>query len=871
MLSDLLYRLRALFSRKSMEAELDEELRAHFEHQIDKHVQSGLTREEAARRARLEFGGLEQVKEECRDARGVNFIQTLIQDLRYGLRTLRKNPGFTAVAVMTLALGIGAVTAMFTALWGVALRPLPFHQPDRLVWVQATTNRGQPNSLSALDYFDYRDQSNVFGSLAARSIWEPGRVILGKTEPERVATAKVSGNFFHTLGIQPLCGRSFLAAEEISGGPNVVMLSYGYWQRRLGGKLDLVGTDMTVDNAVYTIVGVMPAGFDYPSGVSLWFPMQRGGDEESGRGNNNFFMIGRLADGISLKQAQTQMDAIAARISDAYPQAKGGWGVLLVPLHEQFFSNVRPLMVMLMGAATLLLLIACANLTSLMLARILSRRSELAVRLALGASSWRVGRQLLIECLVLTTCGAGLGLLLARFCIQAVKALAPGDLPRLGLIQIDGHALLATIAAMTGTTLLAGMVPALRGSRVNLTDNLRGASRATEGLRRLNLRQLLVGSQISLSLVLLVGTGLLLRSAARLQRVDSGLQPDHLLTLSVQLPESEASPQQTQQRYDQMLERVRALPGITRAAGADQLPFFGGPWNGVYRADRPPQNSSDLLPATRRIVTEDFFQTMGISLLAGRGFERIDAAGSKHVTVVSRSLARQLYPHDDAVGKILMENVPLEIIGVAGDVRDFGPAADFRPAFYLSLRQWPVPPSSMRFVIRSAGSPDGLVPAARRAIREINKGAALYEIGPMEQWISNSTSQQRFSSFVLSAFALVALALATVGLFGLMSYTVAQRTHEIGIRMALGSKTGDILRLVLGQGLTVALGGIGVGVAFAFALTRFTRSLLYHISPKDPFVFLLVPLLLMGVSLLASYIPARRATKVDPMMALRYE
>jgi len=799
-------------------------------------------------------------------------MNTLWQDIRYALRQLRKSPGFTAVAVFTLALGIGAVTVMFSTLWGVALKPLPFKQPDRLVWVDATTNKGSPNSLSAMDYFDYRDQSNVFESLAARSIWEPGRVILGKTEPERVTSAKVSGNFFHTLGIQPLYGRSFLAAEEVSGGPNVVMLSHGYWQRRLGGKADVIGTDVTIDNAVYTIVGVMPDSFDYPTGVSLWFPMQRGGGEESGRGNNNFFMLGRLADGISLEQAQGQMGAIAARISSAYPQAKGGWGISLTPLHEQFFGNVRPLMVMLMGAAILLLLIACANLSSLILAKILSRRSEFAVRLSLGASPWKVGRQLLIESLVLTTSGASLGLLLSSFCIQAVKALAPSDLPRLSSIRIDGHALLAAIAATTVTTLLVGILPAFRGSRTNLLGNLWNTGRTTEGLRHLTFRQFLVGSQISLSLVLLVGMGLLLRSAVQLQRVDSGLQPEHLLTLDVQLPESETSPQRIHQYYDQILERVRALPGVTKAAGADQLPFFGGPWNGVYRADRPPQNLSDAVPATRRIVTEEFFQTTGIPMLTGRGFESVDTAGSKYVTVVSRSLAQQLYLGDNPVGKTLMlSNIPLDIVGVAGDVRDFGPAADFRPAFYLSLRQHPYPPSSMRLVVQSTGSPDVLVPAVRAAIRDVNKSAALYRVGTMEQWISNSTSQQRFSSFLLGAFAVMAVSLAMVGLFGLMSYTVAQRTHEMGIRLALGAKTGDILRLLLGQGLMLAIGGIGVGLLVALASTRFMRSLLYDINPTDPFVFLLVPLLLMVVSLLACLLPARRAAKVDPMVALRYE
>jgi predicted permease len=861
----------AFFHRSQFDSELDEELRSHIQDRADDLERSGLPPAEAKRRARIEFGGYQKFKEECRETLGIHFLETLLQDIRFSLRMLRKSPGFTAVAIATLALGIGAVTAMFSVLWGVALRPLPFDQPERLVWIEATTNEGGRNSLSAMDYFDYRDQSNAFESLAARSVWEPGRVVLGKAEPERVTTTKVSGNFFHTLGVRPAYGRSFREEEEVSGGPHMVMLSYGYWQRRLGGKPDVVGTNITIDEAAYTIVGVMPSGFDYPSGVSLWFPMQRGGPEESGRGNNNFFIIGRLADGISLKQAQEQMEAIAARISKAFPQAKGGWGISLVPLQEHFFGNVRPLMVMLMGAATFLLLIACANLSSLMLARSLSRRSEFAVRLALGASSWKVARQLLIESLLLTAGGAGLGLLLARSCIQAVKASAAGQLPRLGSIQIDGYVLLATVAATTLTILLADIVPAFRGSRFNLLGNFQNASRMTEGLRHLTFRRFLVGSQMSLSLVLLVGTGLLLRSAARLQRVDSGIQPEDLLTMDIQLPGSEAPPQRGQQGYDQMLERVRAIPGVTKAAAADQLPFFGGPWNGVYRPDRPPQNSSDLLPATRRIVTEEFFQTMGIPILAGRGFERTDAAGSKRVTVVSRSLARQLYPEDNAVGKILMLNVPLEIIGVAGDVRDFGPAADFRPAFYLPLRQSPFPPSTMRFVIRSARSPDGIVPAVRTATREINRGAALYQIGTMEQWISDSTSQQRFSSFVLSTFCVVALGLAAVGLFGLMSYTIAQRTHEIGVRMALGASHREILRLVLKQGLTLAAVGMAVGVVASLALTRLLSTMLFGVATNDRVTFLVAAVLLMLVAGLACAIPARRASKVDPMVALRFE
>jgi predicted permease len=563
MLSDLLIRLRALFRRNTVESELDEELRFHFDREVEKWIHSGLPLAEARRRAQITFGGTEQIRTECREARGVNLVESLAQDFRYGIRTLTRNSGFTAVAVVTLALGIGTVTAMFSTLWTVALQPLPFPQPDRLVWIEATTNTGQRNSLSALDYFDYRDRTNVFESLAARSIWQPGKVILGNGEPERISGAKVSGNFFHTLGVQPLYGRSFLDAEQSAGGSNAVVLSYGYWQQRLGANPAVVGTNLTVDNMTYTVVGIMPSGFDYPTGVSLWFPMRSGGDEESGRGNNNFVIVGRLADGVSLQQAQAQMSTIATGIAKANPESKNGWGIALTSLHEQFFGNVRPLMLMLMAAAALLLLIACGNLSSLMLARVMSRRDELALRLSLGASSWRIGRQLLIESILLTATGACVGLFLAWLLIHAVKAAAPGNLPRIDSIHMDGPALLVAIAATTVATLLAGLMPALRGARMNSCGNLLHKGRSTEGQRHLTLRKFMVAGQISLSLLLLIAMGLLLRSADRLQRVDTGLQPDHLLTLNVQSPNAEAAPRIAAQNYDRMLERIRALPGVT--------------------------------------------------------------------------------------------------------------------------------------------------------------------------------------------------------------------------------------------------------------------------------------------------------------------
>jgi putative ABC transport system permease protein len=799
-----------------------------------------------------------------------------MQDLKFAFRQLAKSPGFTAAVILIPAVGIGAVTVMFSALWGVVLRPLPFGQPERLVWADATTDTGQRNSVSALDYFDYQAQCPAFESLAARSVWQPGRVVTGKAEPERVASIKVSGNFFHTLGCAPLHGRSFTANEGVAGGPSAVIVSHAYWQRRLGGEPGIVGQEITIDGTVCTIVGVLPEGFNYPSGVDLWFPLQRGGNEESGRGNNNFFMIGRLADGVDLRQAQAQMAVVATRISAANPQEKGGWGAALVPLHEQFFGHVRPLMVLLMGATTLLLLIACANLSSLLVARVMSRRSELAIRLSLGASSWQVARQLLTESLVIAVAGAALGIGLAVVGIRAVKALGPAGLPRLQEIGIGAPVLGVAIAATALTALLSGVVTAWRGARVDLLSHLRGGGRATESRPHLTLRRTLVAVQVALSLVLLIVTGLLLRSAWQLQQVAPGFRAEGLLTMDVQIPSAGEANPQLPQRFAEMLERIRALPGVVDAAGADQLPLFGGPWNGVYRADRPPQTSSDLLPATRRMVTERFFETMGMPLLKGRSFAPADGPEAPLVTVVSQTLAQRLFPGENPVGKILKlpwndDGIPLEIIGVAGDARDFGLAADHRPAFYVSLRQRLVGSASLRLVIRSSGQPAALAPSVRTAIRETEKDAALFRVGTMAEWLAGTMATRRFSASLLSAFAVVATALAAAGLFGLMSYSVTQRTHEIGIRMALGAQVGSVLYLVVRQGLVLTLTGIAAGIGGGLAVTRLIAGQLYGVGSTDALTFLLASLVLAGAAFFASLLPALRATRIHPMEALRTE
>ncbi|MGA2772024.1 MAG: ABC transporter permease [Bryobacteraceae bacterium] len=703
-----------------------------------------------------------------------------------------------------------------------------------------------------------------------RSVWQPGRVVTGKAEPERVPSTKVSRNFFHTFGIPPLLGRSFSAAEEVAGGPNVVVVSHAFWQRKLSARPDVVGTPISIDGAAYQIVGVMPKHFDYPVGVELWFPIERGGGEESGRGNNNFHMIGRLAEGATLARARSQMEVVAARISAAFPEDKGGWSVRLTPLDEQLFGPVRPAMLILMGATALVLLIVCANLSSLMLARVLSRRGELAVRLSLGAPAMAVTRQLLIESFVLVAAGAALGVGLASLGIRAVKALGPADLPRLDSIGLDAHVLWVAIAATVLTALLSGIVPAFQATRLDLVSNLRESGHTTEGRGRLLSRRLLVATQLALSLVLLAVTGLLLRSMTRLQQVDPGLKVEGLLTADVQIPGSD--PERQRQSYFDMLERIRALPSVVSAAGADQLPLFDGPYNGVHRADRPPHTSSDLLPATRRMVTEGFFETMGVPILTGRAFGTSDRRDSPPVTVISRSLAQQLFPNENPVGRILvLPWVRLEIIGVAGDVRDFGLARDSRPTFYLTLRQVRGAPGSLRLVMRSKGQPAALVSSVRQAIHETEKDAPLYRVGAMAKWVSDSTARQRFSSFLLGAFAGVATLLAAVGLFGLMSHVVAQRKREIGIRLALGAPPVNVRNLIVRQGVALALAGTVAGIPGALVAARMLGTQLYAVSPTDTLTFAVASLALIATALAASLAPALHAARIDYVEALKAE
>lgn len=803
-------------------------------------------------------------------------MTTIINDIKYSFRMMLKKPSFAITAVLTLALGIGAVTTMASVFWSVVLRPLPFPESERLVFVQAVTDQGITNSLSGMDYFDYRQQCDTFDSLAAQMIFQKGQLVTGLGDTERVMSIKVSRNLFETLGVHPLHGRSFLPDEEVLGGPPAVVVSHGFWQRKLNSNLDVLGTSLVIGESAYEIVGIMPKDYAYPAGIDLWFPMQKGGPDETDRGNNNFVMIGRLGPNVTLQQAQAQMDSAAHHISETYPDIKGGWGAVVTPLQEQFFGNLRPLMWTLTGATVFLLLIACSNVSSLVLARVLTRRSELAIRQSLGASSWRITRQLLGESLLLITLAALAGAVLAKFGIQMLKVLAPANLPRVQTIGIDPLILILTLSGTTLSAILFTLVPAWRGASINPINAMREGRFAARGTGGMRLRKLLVTAQVAMSLALLVGSGLLMRSLHSLQRVDTGLQPEGLLTVNVQLAETGDNIDQAYP-FLPMLERLRSLPDVRAVSAADQLPLFGGPWNGIYREDKPAQTPSERLPATRRIVTQGYFSTMGIPLLAGRDFRPTDTPDSGYVIVVSKALAERLYPEENSLGKNIIlptgsdAGIPLKIIGVANDVRDFGLATADQPAFYLPYQQHPFPPSTMRLVIRADGDPEALVASLRTAINEIHRNAALYQIGTMTGWLANTTAGNRFTSLLCSVFAVAALCLAVTGLYGLLVANVTQQTSEIGVRLALGATPGLVMQRVLVETSRLVGVGVVVGIILAFCITPLIRSQFFDVGPHDPISMVGAVVVLSISSLLACYVPARRAAKIDPMEALRYE
>jgi putative ABC transport system permease protein len=802
-------------------------------------------------------------------------MQTLWQDLHYGARVLLKNPGFTAIAIITLALGIGANAAIFSVVNAVLLQPLPYLEPERLVLLWGNFRRDNSTAhINPLDFLDYREQNRTFEQLAAFAPDINDVALTGSGEPERLWGDAVAANFFDLLGVKPALGRTFVPEEEETDRNPEVILSYGLWQRRFGGDPSIIGRAITLDGYSYIMIGVMPAGFKPPRASDLWVPCRVRGFTNDRKGH---FLraIGRLKPGVTIEQANADLDAIARRLGEQFPDTNANWNVRLVPLQEQMIGNVGQSLWLLFGAVGFVLLIACANVANLLLARTATRTREIAVRSAIGASRWRVARQLLTESLLLSLCGGALGGLTAVWMLDLLVSISAGNIPHWTQVAIDTRVLSFTLLASILTGLLFGLASALHASKPNLIETLKeGGQSATGGARGNRIRSLWVVSEVALAVIVLVGAGLLIRSLIRLQQVDPGFDAENVLGLRLILfPAGYRQPEPVIAFYEQLRQRLAALPGVQAVGTISELPLSGQQNDYGFRFEGRPRDPNRRVSADWRRVDHGYFRAMNIPLLRGRGFTEQEARADSKVAIISDFLARRFFPNEDPVGKRLLfdfdREMPFDIIGVVGDVHHCALHIGVHQTIYFpSLRL-----RDFNLVIRAAGAPANLAADVRRAIQEVDKNLPASAIRPMEDLLFNSMAQQRLNTFLLSAFAALALFLAVIGVYGVMSYSVTQRTHEIGVRLALGARMRDVVGLVLRQGMRLALLGVAIGLLGALALTRLVMasSLLFEVSPTDPATFAAIAVLLTAVMLLACWIPARRAAKVDPRVALRYE
>jgi putative ABC transport system permease protein len=812
-------------------------------------------------------------------------MNTLWQDLRYAARMLLKKPGFAFIAVFTLALGIGANTAIFSVVNAVLLRPLPFQHPEQLftLW-ERYPNHGQANPAAG-NYLDWQAQNRVFAQMA---IYDPFRKfnLTHEDRPERIAGAAVSASLFALLGVGPAQGRAFLPEEEQPGRNQVVIVSHNLWRRRFAGDPNLVGKTITLDGKNRIVIGVMPEGFQFPGGsgtylrihtpppVDLWVPLALSDAQWRQRSSHYLCVIARLKPGISTEHAQTEMNAIQHRLDQQYPSETFGLHVDMIPLMAQVVGAARPALLILWGAVALVLLIACVNVTNLLLSRATARKKEMAIRAALGASRLRVIRQLLTESLFLALAGGAIGVILASWGIDALSAIIPEEFPRREEIAIDHWALGFTLLVAALTSLIFGLIPALQSSRTDLTASLKDSGRsASEGRRSNHARSLLVMTETALALVLLVGAGLLIQSLLRLERVNPGFNPEHVLTMELSLSQVRYPRAQRAAFVQRLVERVHALPGVSSVGASTHIPLAGG--NSNWAVDIEGRQSSPGIPnsAEYRAVTPEYFNALSIPLVKGRVFSDRDGPETPRVFVINETMARLFFPNEDPIGKRMRlgySDDTGEIIGIVGDVKHTSLDAQVREEVYSPYYQ---PPFwlDITLVARTTGDPMNLAGAVRNEVRAVDKDQSITRIRTMEAVIAGSVAQPRFRTLLLGLFGVMALLLAGIGIYGVISYAVTQRTHEIGIRIALGAQPRDMLRLVVRQGMALALAGLGIGLIGALALTRLMKDMLFVVRADDPATFALVMVLLAAVALLACYIPARRATKVDPMVALRCE
>jgi putative ABC transport system permease protein len=869
---------RNLFHKDRVEQEFTEEIQAYLDMSTEAKIRQGLTPQEARRNALVELGGVEQVQERVREIRMGQFIETMWRDVRTGVRALVHSPVFTIVTVLSLALGIGANTAIFSVVNGLLLRPLPYPEPERIVDVWHTPpQQSFPGltkfSVSPANYLDWKAQSSAFEQMAVYA--DSAFSLSTSNDPLPLIGAAVSSDFFSVLRTNAMRGRTFTPDEEQAGRDQVVVIGYGLWQRAFGANPTIVGQTVKLNSRSFTVVGIMPAGFEFPREAELWVPLTWDDKERQIRSIHDYSVVARLKQNVSAEQAQAEMSTISSRLEQAYPEANKGWGAVVIPLREDIVGDIRLALLVLFGAVGFVLLIACANVANLILARGANRQKEIAVRIALGAGRARLVRQLLTESVLLAVTGGLLGLLLAAVGSRMLVRL--GSLPNSGDIGIDTWALGFTLLVSFAAGIIIGIVPALQFTRTSISETLKQGSGRTGGSSiKQHTRKALVISEVALSLVLLIGAGLMIRSLWKLQNVNPGFDTSNTLTMRLFLtPTRYSEPRQWLAFAEGAIEQIRAVPGVVSVGVTTVIPLAGGGSTQPFSIEgRPNAVVAEQPMAQTRYVTPDYFRTIGVPLRQGRFFSDQDREKSPPVIIISEAMARRFWPGENPIGKRLtpsfhLEQGAREIVGIVGDVKTKGLDVDASAMMYLPYKQFPLP--FMSFVVRTAPNPESLVQPVSKAIYSIDKEQALTNVQTMEQVLTRSLSGRRFNMMLLLTFAGVALVLAAVGVYGVMNYTVTLRRRELGIRMALGAKTRDVLRLVLRQGLTMTLIGVGAGLIAAYGLTRLMASLLYGVTATDYLTFASVSVVLIAVGLLASYVPARRATKVNPTIALRTE
>jgi putative ABC transport system permease protein len=866
-----------------MEGEMDAELLFHIEARADDLVRNGVSRQEAIRRARIEFGGIERIKAEGREARGVNFLDELKQDFHYGTRVLRKSPGFAVVAVLTLALGIGATTAIFSVVNAVLLRPLAIEDPSRVVYLQEQWRDEFPG-FSVGNFADLKSQSTSFAELSASNNasfnLQTGQL------PERVDGEIATADYFATFGVQPIAGRVFSVEEDKPGQPRVAVVSERLWRTRLHADPAIVGQPIHINGLPTTVVGVMPKSFDpLLSNSDLWVPAAFTPGQLADHDNHYLNVMARLKPGVSATQVQSELNVIAQRLQQLYPIDDQNRGFRIQPLATVLLGDQRLALRMMLAAVGFLLLIACANIANLQLARSHARQKEIAMRAALGASPNRIVRQLLAENVVLGIAGGVVGVLLAYWGLAWIVAHGPAEMPRLDQSRIDASALVFASVIALLASFLFGLAPALRSASTRLSEVFKSSSGSSSGTRD-RVRSLLVVGEVSLALMLMVGAGLLIRSALLVSHVDPGFDTSNVIVGRVGLPDpGYHDPALARQTFERIITNATALPGVRSVAVVSRAPLAGGGGSNGLLAEGKPFDMANLVDSQLQIVSPSYLSTARIPLKAGRDFTPQDSRDRTLVTIVNETLARVMWPEQNPIGKRFacceagpkgrMDPVWHEVVGVVADVRAWGLDHDVQPEFYIPLAQ--MPPSSwdwigrtMDLVVRTRG---GVIPIheLQSTVASVAPAVPIYRLSTMQQKISSTLERSHFDTFLLAIFAATALLLSSVGIYGVLSYMVAQRTRDIGIRMALGASEGQIVWDVLGFGLRLAAIGLAIGLAAAFAATRLLSSLLYGVRPTDVITFAVVSLLLLVVALIASYLPARRATRVDRLIALRYD